>query len=455
MLPRSIRGRLTALVTLLAVLVLVPTGIIEAVVGHEAVAEGIWLEVREQAGMTAASVRVGHMSGVLRPHVDGVQLVQVVDAGHRVVEASGQAVGMPPLSAVRPSASSPERDVVSCPPHLGCLRVAALRVEPAADSPVVYAGRSAASARPLEAFGRFFGLQEGVLAILVAWATWKVTGRTLRPVEAIRAELAAINGTDVGSRVPEPAGQDEIARLARTVNGTLSRIEEAKRGTDRALVRQRQFVADASHELRTPLAGLRAELEEAQLHPGETDLPALLDHALFDVDRLESIVGDLLLLARVDSRGMAERVRVDLSDLVSCEVSGRLDRLPVRVVAEPGVWVSVVRGQVARVVTNLLDNAQRHARRSVEVRLGCDGGMAVLSVIDDGRGIPAADRERIFERFTRLDTARSRDHGGTGLGLAIARDIAVAHDGTLVAGESPAGGACFTLRLPLDQAETE
>ncbi|GII58400.1 hypothetical protein Pth03_67890 [Planotetraspora thailandica] len=450
MLPRSIRGRLTALVTLLALLLLVPTGIAEAVIGRQAVANGIWLEVRRQAGMTAASVRAGRQAAVLQPRVDGVHLVQVVDAGHRVVNASPKAAGLPPLSSVRPPAGNPERDVESCLPHLGCLRVAALRVAPGADSPVVYAGRPAASVRPFEAFGQFFGLQEGVLTILAAWATWKVTGRTLRPVEEIRADLAAIGGDDISSRVPEPSGQDEIARLARTVNGTLSRIEEAKHGTERVLMRQRQFVADASHELRTPLAGLRAELEEAQMHPRETDLPELLSNALFDVDRLEAIIADLLLLARVDSIGESERTRVDLSELVAGAAMRRLGRLPVRVTTEPGVHVTVVRSQVARVVANLLDNAQRHARRSVEVHVKRDRATAVLLVMDDGPGIPAAHRDRIFERFTRLDTARSRDHGGTGLGLAIARDVAMAHDGTLTACESPSGGACFILRLPLD-----
>ncbi|GII58815.1 hypothetical protein Pth03_72040 [Planotetraspora thailandica] len=451
--PRSIRGRLTALVTLLALLLLVPTGIAEAVIGRQAVADGIWLEVRQQAGITAALVRAGQLPDTTRPQVDGVPFVQVVDAANRVVLASPQAAGWPPLSSVHPPAGAPEADLKSCPRFSGCLRVAALRVTPAADSPVVYAGRQAASVGPFEQFGRFFGLQEGVLTILAAWATWKVTGRTLRPVEEIRADLAAIGGDDVSSRVPEPSGQDEIARLARTVNGTLSRIEEAKRGTERVLMRQRQFVADASHELRTPLAGLRTELEEAQMHPGETDLPELLDQALFDVDRLETIIADLLLLARVDSSGEAERTRVDLSDLVEAQVTRRLDRLPVRVTAEPGVHVTVVRSQVARVVANLLDNAQRHARRSVEVHVKRDGATAVLTVMDDGPGIPAAERERIFERFTRLDTARSRDHGGTGLGLAIARDVALAHDGTITACESPSGGACFTLRLPGDDAE--
>jgi signal transduction histidine kinase len=448
--PRSIRGRITALVTLLAILLLIPTAIAEGAVGRQAITDGIWLADRQQADLTAAATRLGRLTVPVRPDVKGVNLVQVVDPGHRVVDASRAAGGLPVLSSVWPTPVNPERDVETCPSaaHLGCIRLSALRVEPAANSPVVYAGRPSASLNSTEVFGRFFGLQDGVLIILAAWATWLITGRTLKPVDAIRADLAAINGNDMSTRVPEPPGQDEIARLARTVNGTLGRIEDAKRITDRALGQQRQFVADASHELRTPLAGLRAELEEAQLHPAETDLPDLLDHTLDDVDRLESIVTDLLLLARVGTDGNAERTRVDLSELVRGEVARRLDRLPVRLRVESGVIVNAVRPQILRVLMNLVDNAQRHARHSVEVHLRRDDGYVELSVTDDGPGILASDRERIFERFTRLDTARSRDHGGTGLGLAIARDIAHAHGGTLVAAESPVGGARFVFRIP-------
>ncbi|GAA4570075.1 sensor histidine kinase [Planotetraspora kaengkrachanensis] len=451
--PRSIRSRITALVTLVALLLLIPTALAEGAVGRQAITDGMWLAVRHQAGLTAAAVRLGQVSDPVRPSVSGVSLVQVVNPGRHVVDASRAAHGLPALTSVWPTAINPERDVETCSSaaHLGCLRLSALRVEPAADSPVVYAARPSASLNSTEVFGRFFGLQDGMLIILAAWATWLITGRTLKPVDAIRADLATINGDDLSARVPEPPGQDEITRLARTVNGTLGRIEDAKRISDRAVGQQRQFVADASHELRTPLAGLRTELEEAQLHPAETDLPDLLDHTLEDVNRLESIITDLLLLARVGADGKAERTKVDLSELVRNEVARRLDRLPVRLRVEPGVVVNAIRPQLARVLTNLVDNAQRHARRGVEVHLRRDGGYAELSVTDDGPGIMECDRERIFERFTRLDTARSRNHGGTGLGLAIARDIAHAHDGTLVAAASPVGGARFVFRIPAYQ----
>ncbi|GAA4576858.1 sensor histidine kinase [Planotetraspora kaengkrachanensis] len=451
--PRSIRGRITALVTLLALLLLIPTAAAEGAVGRQAVADAIWLEARQQADLTAAAVRAGNTTNPILPRVPGANLVQVVAPDHRVIGASKDAMGLPPLSSVWPSASDPERDVQNCASaRVGCVRLAALRVQPGNGSPVVYAGRPVAVLTSTEIFVRLFCIQDALLVLLAAWATWLVTGRTLRPVEAIRTELATINFNDLSGRVPEPPGDDEIARLARTVNGTLNRIEQAKRSSDRILTRQRQFVADASHELRTPLAGLRTELEEARMHPEDTDLALLLRDAMGDVDRLEQIITDLLLLARVEATADGERRRLDLTDLVRREVAARPGRPRVRLWAERDVHVLAVQSQLVRALRNLLDNAQRHAIDAVDVQVRRYGGFAELIVADDGPGIPEADRERVFERFTRLDTARSRDHGGTGLGLAIARDVAHAHDGSLRAGESPSGGARFVFRIPLDDS---
>ncbi|WP_239116480.1 sensor histidine kinase [Planotetraspora phitsanulokensis] len=451
--PRSIRGRITALVTLLALALLIPTAMAEGAVGRQAVADAIWLEVRQQADLTAAAVRAGTASDLILPQVAGANLVQVVAPDHHVIGASKDARGLPPLSSVWPSASDPERDVQTCAsPRVGCVRLSALRVQPGASSPVVYAGRPVAALTSTEIFARLFGIQDAVLVLLAAWATWLVVGRTLRPVEAIRTELATINFNDLSGRVPEPPGDDEIANLARTVNGTLSRIERAKRSRDRILTRQRQFVADASHELRTPLAGLRTELEEARMHPEETDLAALLGDAMGDVDRLEQIITDLLLLARVEAHADGERLPVNLTALVRREVATRTARPEVRLWAERDVHVVAVQSQLVRALRNLLDNAQRHARDAVDVQVRTCGGFAEVIVADDGPGIPEADRERVFERFTRLDSARSRDHGGTGLGLAIARDVAHSHDGSLRAGESSSGGARFVFRIPLDES---
>lgn len=289
------------------------------------------------------------------------------------------------------------------------------------------------------------------LLAVVAWVTWLVTRRALRPVEGIRREMAAITASeDLARRVPVPGTHDEVARLASTTNETLTALESS-------VERQRRFVADASHELRSPIASLRTQLEVAAAHPELLDL----DGAVEDTVRLQRLAADLLLLARLDAGERPADVRVDLAALARAEAEGRRG---VSVRADPGVTVAGSRGQLGRVLANLLDNAQRHARSTVEVSVRWDaaprdgdmaggggsgeGGVAVVAVADNGEGVPEADRERIFERFVRLDAARSRDDGGAGLGLAIARDVAVRHGGTLTVHDAPAGGALFELRLP-------
>ncbi|MEU1100306.1 ATP-binding protein [Streptomyces tibetensis] len=270
---------------------------------------------------------------------------------------------------------------------------------------------------------------------VVAAVTWLVTRRALRPVEGIRREMDAItHSEDLARRVPEPDTHDEIARLASTTNKTLAALETS-------VERQRRFVADASHELRSPIASLRTQLEVAAAHPELLDL----DGAVEDTVRLQRLAADLLLLARLDAGERPSDAKVDLAGLAREQAEGRTG---VTVDAEP-VEVAGSRGQLGRVLANLLDNAQRHARSAVTVSVRREGDRAVVGVADDGDGVPEDDRERIFERFVRLDAARSRDDGGAGLGLAIARDVAVRHGGTLTAGRGPAGGALFELRLPL------
>ncbi|MFF0091224.1 sensor histidine kinase [Streptomyces canus] len=275
-----------------------------------------------------------------------------------------------------------------------------------------------------------------VLLAVVAWVTWAVTRRALRPVEAIRQEMAAITASeDLARRVPVPDTHDEVARLARTTNETLAALETS-------VERQRRFVADASHELRSPIASLRTQLEVAAAHPELLDL----DGAVEDTVRLQHLAADLLLLARLDAGERGAGARVELAALARERAAGRAG-VTVRADA---VEVTGSRGQLERVLDNLLDNAGRHARSEVVVTVRRDGDRdAVVEVGDDGDGVPAADRERIFERFVRLDEARARDDGGAGLGLAIARDVAARHGGTLTVRDAPAGGALFELRLPI------
>ncbi|PVD00985.1 sensor histidine kinase [Streptomyces sp. CS014] len=280
-----------------------------------------------------------------------------------------------------------------------------------------------------------------VLLVVVAGVTWLVTRRALRPVEGIRQEMAAITASeDLARRVPEPDSRDEIAALARTTNETLTVLEAS-------VERQRRFVADASHELRSPIASLRTQLEVAEAHPELLDLPG----AVADTVRLQVLAADLLLLARLDAGEKPGGGTVELGALVREEVSQRTgDRIAVAVeVPEGGAFeVNGSRGQLSRVIGNLLDNAQRHAEGSVAVSVAADGRGVRVEVRDDGAGVPEEERERIFERFVRLDDARSRDDGGAGLGLAIARDVAARHGGTLTVHRADEGGAAFRLWLP-------
>ena len=281
-------------------------------------------------------------------------------------------------------------------------------------------------------------LSAAVLAALVWWAV----GRALSPVEGIRAQVDRITGRRLDERVPEPATAEEIARLARTMNAMLARLQ-------RSAEEQRRFVGDASHELRSPLARMRAELEVDAAHPGSADPTATATSVLAEVTALQRLVEDLLLLARGDAGAPARAVPVDLDDVVDRVVRARADPRvdagdvrPVQVVGDPE--------QLERAVRNLLDNAVRHARDAVVLTLREQpSGTAVLTVTDDGPGIPPDDAGRVFERFTRLDDARSAGDGGAGLGLAIARDVAERHGGGLELDPTVPGGARFVLRLPV------
>ncbi|MFC4055031.1 sensor histidine kinase [Actinomadura syzygii] len=321
-------------------------------------------------------------------------------------------------------------------------RFAAVQVTTPRDETVtVYAGADLAAAR--DAVGTVTRAMLAGLPLLlavVAGVTWLVTRRALRPVEAVRAELAEITAAgDLARRVPVPDARDEIAGLAATTNETLAALEDS-------VARQRGFVADASHELRSPIASLRTQLEVAAAHPELLDVPGLIA----DVVRLQHLAADLLLLARIDAGDRPPERPVALGRLVRDELDRRApgDRIPVQASIEGDPRVMGVPGRLSRVVGNLLDNAERHADAAVRLSLRAEAGAVVLRVADDGPGVPPADRARIFERFVRLDDARSRDEGGAGLGLAIARDLVVAHGGELIVGDAPEGGALFEVRLP-------
>jgi len=296
------------------------------------------------------------------------------------------------------------------------------------------------SLRPLAAI---LSVVVPVLILLVGGTTWRLVGRTLRPVEAIRSQVSEITAAALDRRVPAPATADEIGRLARTMNEMLDRLDTAAR-------RQRAFVADASHELRSPLTTVRTKLEVALDRPGTVAWPDLARGWLAEQARLERLVDDLLLLARLDEHVVETAPEVvDLDELVLREARDLAARSPVRVdVALVGG--GRVRGdseRLRRVVSNLLDNAERHAASTIACELRNGSGAVEFVVHDDGPGIADEERHRIFERFVRLDEARDRRSGGTGLGLAIVREIVTAHAGTVEAAATDRG-ARLVVRIP-------
>lgn len=278
------------------------------------------------------------------------------------------------------------------------------------------------------------------LVVLLGALTWVMAGRALRPVEAIRAEAAAITGSTIHRRVPVPATRDEVAALATTMNRMLDRLEDAA-------VRQRRFVSDASHELRSPVASIRTQLEVGLRRP-DADWPRIAERVLAEDARLEEAVADLVELARLDEDApVTDLAEVDLDEIV-LEECRRPRRLRVDTTAVSGGRVRGRRDALARVVRNLVDNAVRHAGTRVAVHLRTDGPTVELVVEDDGPGIAPEDRTRVFERFTRLDEGRARDAGGMGLGLAVVRTTVERHGGTVEVGDATPHGARFVVRLP-------
>lgn len=303
------------------------------------------------------------------------------------------------------------------------------------------------------------------LLLIAAAVLWLVVRRAMRPVEAIRTKVASITSTDLRGRVPHPGTNDEIGRLATTMNDMLDRLHTSS-------LRQQRFVGDASHELRSPLASLRNQLEVSTLDNTDPGWNETVTGMIADHERLERLIRDLLLLARHDDHELVNAEPVDIGYLVRSEMNRRppVAGLTRRVHAE-NVLVNGNADELVRVLRNLVDNAERHATANITVSVhratgstsftgtnetnGRNGFMVEMVVEDDGPGIPDPFRSVIFERFRRLDDARAAEAGGSGLGLAIVADLVHAHGGTVAVAPS-AVGARFVVRLPAlrsDEAE--
>ena len=412
-------------VTLLAVLVvgiaLVAGGSVLVALLGSALTDQVCQDARARAAQLAASP-----SAASRPVSTSRELVQLIDPSGHVIGAD-------------PQVASPGSDCVTVePPGYGEDFVFA--------AASITSGGEVVVGRPLvdvldstQFVRRILAAGLPLMLLIVAGVTWVVTGRMLAPVTAIRREVDEITATELHRRVP--AGRaDEIGRLATTMNRMLDRLQRSHEA-------QQRFVADASHELRSPIAAIRQHTEVAQAHPGRTTVDELATTVLAEDLRMQCLVDDLLLLARSDEAGSELRsTPVDLDDLVLAEAR-RLRSATSLTIDTTAVSAGQIHGDeaaLARMIHNLADNAARHARSGIGFGLCESDGAVVLTVSDDGPGIPPGDRARVFDRFVRLSTARSRDTGGTGLGLAIVADVVRRHHGTI----RITGPATFETRLP-------
>jgi signal transduction histidine kinase len=403
----------------------------------------------QRAGQVAAAVGetgTTRLTTALRPSPRDRTVVQVIDPTGRVVAASAAVGGVDPISALRPKAGQVLREQRQLAgTHDQSFQIVAVGVDTPAGLHTVLVGQSLDEVNDaMVALTGALVVGLPLLTIVVGTATFLFVGRTLRPVEAMRRQATTISATNLHLRLPVPVADDEVAALATTMNTMLDRIETASAA-------QHRLIADASHELRSPLATIHAGLELL----GGTDLPtgaeAHVARMRGESARMARLIDDLLLLARIDESGLRlRRDDVDLDDIVEVEcdrISAERPDLqtttrvaPVRVSGDPH--------HLQRAIRNLVDNATRHARSTVTITLSISGDNADLTVADDGPGIPAADRARVFDRFVRLDEDRSRLGGGTGLGLPIARDIITAHGGAITIADAPGGGAAIGVRLP-------
>lgn len=439
----SVRLRITVLAALLTTAAIAIGATVLVVNLRNSLIEAADVSSRTRANELAGAAARGQLSETIA-NVAEEGLAQVVTDDGTVIAASENIRGEARISHMTPRRGEPVKIIVRNAPdedETEDYRVWAVR----GAGVTAYVGTSLEDERDviLELTqSLFIGLP--LLVALFAAGTWLMVGRTLRPVEDMRAEVASISHQRLHRRVPAPASNDEIGRLARTMNEMLGRLEDAAN-------RERAFVGNASHELRSPLAAFRTQLEVATAHPEGADWPSLAASLLADTNRMEGMVHDLLFLARDDAEDTRPMKPVDLDDVVLEEVARMRTTCPVEVHTENvgGAPLLGHSDDLGWLVRNLLDNACGHASSRVDVSLETTEDQVELTVADDGPGVAPEDRPRIFERFYRADPVRNRHTSGTGLGLAIAISVAEAHGGTIRLLDDDGRGARFVVSLPV------
>jgi len=459
---RGLRGRVTLIAALGLLVALIAGDLLLLNALRDSLTRSVDDTARSGAAEVAALINADRLPDPV-PVAAGTVTIQVLGPSGRIVNVSPDADRLVPIVAPAQAAalanSATAIEVHGAPFDMpSLLRVAVVR---AAGGELVIAAvpdSSAEDSLAVVAHALIFGTP--VLFIVFVGAIWLAVGSTLRPIDLLRRGAARVTGAGAPADLPVPEARDEVRLLALTLNDMLSRLAAAQQ-------RQRSLVSDTAHELRSPIASIRTQLEVALDHPSGQDWASTARDVHADVLRLARLAEDLLLLARLDEQadlGDAGRPGelIDLGSL-ACAVVGRYGdaRVPVTVVApEAGGSLAAEVAEVAgnrdrldRMLVNLIDNAVRYAKSSVAVSVIRSGQWSELTVTDDGPGIDEADRERAFDRFARLDDARSRcgdDVGGAGLGLAIVRATAQAYGGTARLDAAPVGesGLRAMVRLP-------
>jgi signal transduction histidine kinase len=441
--PASLRVRVTSVAAVTALVATTVGSVLFVLSLHHSLEAGLVSTARQEISAIDAQLAQGvpAQQAVITGGDDVV--VQLVDGNGTVVASDHKATMAHPLLA-----ESGTKHDARVPGQSDRFTLVSRTTDEADGVRLIVVGRATEQAdRARDVTALLLALSVPVVVALLALIVWMSVGRALRPVEAMRREADAITSAHLHRRLALPPGHDEIPRLAITLNQMLDRIDQSHR-------LQRQFVSDASHELRSPLSSIRQSAEVARSYPDHMSMEGLAEDVLSEGSRLEGLLNALLLLARLDDSdqplGDDLIELVDLDDLVLEEVERVRRSSGVRVDVS-GVSGGQVRGNailLAQVVRNLVDNAVRHAQTAVQVSVHERGDGVKMVVADDGVGIAAEDRERVFERFVRLDEARNREAGGAGLGLAIVRRILDVSRGTVRLDQSSMGGARFTVTLP-------
>lgn len=451
---RGVRFRMTLFATATVGLVLLLGGVALIQTTQASQTASIQTTVETRAQDIATLIAEGTLSDLLPGRGEAI-VAQVVTSDGTVIASSPDIVGEPPLVEtllspgetfdvqVPEAASDPGQDGHA---DIDRVVVGGLGVNsPQGELTILVSGSLDPVSESIAALVPVLILILPIVLVVVAGVVWVLTGRALAPVEAIRSQAEDIGAEALDLRVPVPDSGDEIECLAVTMNEMLDRLDEAART-------QRRFVADASHELRSPVAAIRTMLEVAQRHPDTVDAVPFIEDLLYEDTRLEMLTADLLTLARHDERALSMKAQpFDVCSLLAEEASSarsRSDR-DVAIDADGSATVLGDRDRLSQALRNLIDNALRHSDRRVWLSCTTHDADVLITVSDDGPGVPVDKRESVFDRFVRLDDSRARTDGGSGLGLPVCRALVRAHGGTVSCVEPERGGATFKVQLPL------